>query len=150
MLEPLLAYLHIAAFLGMAVFLTSEAALARSEWLNAAIVQRLVRVDTLYWAMIAVVLATGLARMVWGAKGWDWAATHPLLHAKVTVFAVMAALSWPNTRRLRDWSHRLAAGGGLPGDDEIRRLRRRVMWVSHLMLLVPLAAVFLARGWTWR
>jgi putative membrane protein len=150
MLEPLLAYLHIAAFLGMAVFLTSQAALARSEWLNGAVVQRLVRVDTLYWATVAVVLATGLARMVWGAKGWDWAATHPLLHAKVAVFVVMAALSWPNTRRLRDWSRRLVAGGGLPADAEIRRVRRRIMWVSHLMLLVPLAAVFLARGWTWR
>jgi hypothetical protein len=37
-LESLLAYLHIAAFLAIVVFMTSLAALCRPQWLNASAV----------------------------------------------------------------------------------------------------------------
>ena len=47
-LEALLAYAHILAFLTMVVFLTSEAALCRPEWMSPAIVERLARVDRIY------------------------------------------------------------------------------------------------------
>ena len=43
--EALLAYAHILAFLTLVVFVSSEAALCRPEWLNATIVERLVTVD---------------------------------------------------------------------------------------------------------
>ena len=45
MLEPWLAFFHISAILGWIVFASSEAALCRREWLNAAVVQRLARLD---------------------------------------------------------------------------------------------------------
>ena len=46
--EALLAYAHILAFLTLVVFVSSEAALCRPEWLNATIVERLVTVDRIY------------------------------------------------------------------------------------------------------
>ena len=48
LLESLLAYVHLAAVLAMVVFATSQAALLRAEWLNAAVVQRLRLVDRIY------------------------------------------------------------------------------------------------------
>ena len=45
LLESLLAYAHFVAILSVVVFVTSEAALCRVEWLNAAVVRRLARVD---------------------------------------------------------------------------------------------------------
>ena len=72
MLEPLLAYLHLLAILTMVVFMGSEAALCRVQWLNAAVVERLVLIDTIYGVSAAAVLLTGVARIVWGAKGSAW------------------------------------------------------------------------------
>ncbi|MBL0150479.1 MAG: hypothetical protein IPP87_18045 [Ideonella sp.] len=42
MLEAALAYVHLAAILSWVVFVSSTAALARIEWLNPAVVNRLV------------------------------------------------------------------------------------------------------------
>ena len=44
-LEAVLACLHLLALLTMVVFLSSEAALCRAEWMNAAVVKRLARLD---------------------------------------------------------------------------------------------------------
>ena len=56
--EALLAYAHFLAILTMTVFLASEAALCRKEWLNAAVVERLARVDLIYGISAIVVLLT--------------------------------------------------------------------------------------------
>jgi putative membrane protein len=40
----------------------------------------------------------------------------------------------------------LRADGRLPGEGEIRQARRWVMVQAHIIALIPLAAVFLARG----
>ena len=65
-LEALLAYTHILAILAMVVFLASEAALCRVQWLNAAVVERLAKIDTVYGIAAVAVLPTGIARTWWG------------------------------------------------------------------------------------
>lgn len=144
--EALLAYAHILAFLMMATFLASEAALCRKEWLNPAVVERLVRVDMLYGISAMVVLATGLARTVWGIKGGAWYWSQPLLHTKVTLFVVIGLMSIAPTLRFLRWRKALRATGGLPTEAQVRSTRRLVMIEAHLMALIPLLAVFLARG----
>ena len=71
-LEALLAYGHILAILMAVTFLASETALCRAEWMNAAVVERLVRLDLLWGISALCVLASGLARSYWGMKGADW------------------------------------------------------------------------------
>ena len=71
-LEAMLASLHIVAILTAVVFLSSEAALCRSEWMNAAVVRRLARLDMIYGLAALALLLTGIARIVWGAKGMTW------------------------------------------------------------------------------
>ena len=146
LLESLLAFAHIAAVLGLVVFATSEAALTREEWLNAAVVERLVRVDLLCRVAAVGVLATGLARLYFGMKGAAWYAGQPLLWAKVAVFTGLAAMSFMPTAAFARWQRTLRATGALPAAADIRAVRRRVMLATHLLIVVPLLAAWLARG----
>ena len=145
-LEAILAYLHILAILALVVFITSEAAICRAEWMNEKVVERLVRVDRIYAIAALAVLLTGLARTWWGIKGAAWYWHQPLLHLKLGLFIAVGLLSIKPTLMFIRWRKTLRAGGGLPGADEIRSARRWVMIQAHLIALIPLAAVFLARG----
>lgn len=144
--EALLAYLHIAAILALVVFLTSEAALCRAEWLNAAVVRRLAMLDLIYMLAAIAVLLSGLARTWWGFKGTAWYWHQPLLHIKVTLFVLVGLMSIQPTRAFLRWRRQLDADGSLPDPAEVKSVRRWVMIEAHLLALIPLAAVMLARG----
>ncbi|MGR4868861.1 DUF2214 family protein [Variovorax sp. LARHSF232] len=145
-LEAILAYLHFLAILTMVVFISSEAALCRVEWLNKAVVERLARIDMVYGIAAVTVLATGIARTVWGVKGSAWYWTNPLLHLKLTLFIVIGLISiFPTITYLR-WRKTLRTSGTLPAEADVRKTRKLVMIQAHLLVLIPLAAVFLARG----
>ena len=145
-LEAILAYLHIAAILTAVVFISSEAALCRSEWMNAKVVERLVRVDLIYLIGLASILVTGVARTLWGVKGAAWYWGNGLLHLKLALFVAVVLMSVKPTRMLRSWRDALRATGALPGDAEVRAARMWMMIAGHLIALIPLAAVFMARG----
>ncbi len=146
MTEALLAYAHFAAILMLVVFVTSEAALCRPEWMNAAVVRRLARVDMIYLVAAIAVLATGLARTCWGAKGVGWYWSQPLLHTKVTLFALIGLMSLKPTFAFIRWKRQLDATGALPDEAEVRSIRRWIMAQAHLLLVLPLLGAFLARG----
>ncbi|MDO9237011.1 MAG: DUF2214 family protein [Aquabacterium sp.] len=149
MLESWLAYVHIASILALVVFITSEAALCRHEWMNAAVVRRLARLDLIYLFAAIAVLLTGLARTYWGVKGWAWYWHQPLLHTMVGLFAVMGLISIKPTLSFIRWRKQLDADGSLPAEAEIKKVRRLIMIEAHLLLFIPLAATMLARGiWT--
>lgn len=146
-LEAVLASLHLVAILTLVVFLSSQAALCRTEWMNAAVVERLVRLDVIYGVTALVLLLTGIARVVWGIKGMSWYVSQPLFHVKVTLFVVMALLSiWP-TLSFRRWRSHLRATGALPAARAVLQVRRLVMVQSHVLPVVAVIAVFWARGW---
>lgn len=145
-LESVLAYLHISAILALVVFITSEAAICRPEWMNRDIVERLVRVDRIYGAAALAVLATGLLRVYLGAKGAGWYWGNWLLHLKLALFVAVALISIRPTLRFARWRRELRATGQLPAAEDVRGVRKLVMLQAHLIPLIPLAAVFLARG----
>ena len=146
-LEAILAALHLVAILTFVVFLSSQAALCRSEWMNAAVVERLVRLDVIYGAAALVMIGSGLARLLWGIKGVSWYVSQPLFHIKITIVVVMAILSiWPSIM-FRRWRRNLQASGALPDELEVKKVRRLVMIQSHVLPVVAVIAVFWARGW---
>jgi putative membrane protein len=145
-LEALLAYAHILAILGLVVFSSSEAALCRVEWMNAKVVERLVTVDRIYGVAAFGVLLTGLARTWWGVKGAAWYWTEWLLHLKLALFVAVALMSIKPTLMFIRWRRQLRADGRLPDEGQVRLARRWVMVQAHLVSVIPLAAVFLARG----
>ncbi len=144
--EAILAYLHITAILTLVVFLASEAALCRPQWMNAQIVERLVTVDRVYGIAAGAVLVTGGLRIFLGAKGADWYLHNWLLHAKIGMFVVVGLISIAPTLRFLRWRKALRASGMLPSADEVAKARKLVMLQAHIIPLIPLAAVFLARG----
>jgi putative membrane protein len=144
--EAILAYVHLLAILTMVVFLVAEAVLCRGEWLNAAVVQRLGRVDLIYGLAAVAVLATGFLRTWLGVKGMDWYWHNPLLHVKVTLFVIVGLLSIKPTLMFIRWRKVLAADGSLPDATQIKTARRYVMIQAHILPFIPLAATFLARG----
>jgi len=144
--EALLAYAHLLAILTLVVFITSEAALCRPEWINPTIVRRLLVVDRIYGVAAAAVLVTGLLRIYLGVKGSSWYLGNWLLHLKLGLFVLAALLSIAPTLRFSRWNKALAASGALPPEDEVRRTRKLVMAQAHIIPLIPLPAVFLARG----
>ncbi|MDM0039636.1 DUF2214 family protein [Variovorax sp. J22G21] len=145
-LEAILAYLHLLAILTMVVFISSEAALCRVQWLNAAVVERLARIDMIYGIAAVTVLATGVARTWWGVKGTAWYWTNPLLHIKLTLFIIIGVISIFPTLTYFRWRKALRANGSLPAEADIRKTRKLVMIQAHLIVVIPLVAVFLARG----
>lgn len=145
-LEAILAYLHILAILTMVVFISSEAALCRVEWLNAAVVERLARIDMVYGIAAVAVLATGFARTWWGIKGTVWYWTNPLLHVKLALFIIIGVISIFPTLTYVRWRKALRSSGTLPAEAEVRKTRKLVMIQAHIIAVIPLVAVFLARG----
>ena len=146
-LEAVLAALHLLAILTLVVFLSSQAALCRPEWLNAAGVKRLARLDLIYGIVAGILLLTGIARVVWGAKGLAWYLSQPMLHLKVTLFVLAALLSIVPSLQFRKWLKALNDHGALPDVPTVRRTRRWIMWQSHLIPVIAVIAVFWARGW---
>jgi len=145
-LEAILAYVHFLAILTMVVFISSEAALCRIEWMNEKVVERLARVDAIYGMAAILVLATGIARTIWGVKGSGWYWTNPLLHVKLTLFIIVGLISiFPTITYIR-WRRQLRENKSLPSAAEVRKTRRLVMIQAHILVVIPLFAVFLARG----
>jgi putative membrane protein len=146
--DALLLYLHLSAMLGLAVFLTAKTSLTRVGAVDAAVLARLRRLDVWVWGSFAAVLASGLALVFWGVKGPQWLLHNPLLWAKVLLLALMAAMSWPSTRRLARWAHQgqRAAPWVPPPAAEIRQERRWLMAQSHVMVIIPLLATLMSHG----
>ena len=105
-LEAFLASAHLVAILALVTFMSSQAALCRIEWMSAAVVERLVRLDVIYQITVVTLLASGLARIFWGIKGSAWYWSQPLLHAKLTLVLVMLVTVTLYLRAVR----RLAGG----------------------------------------
>ena len=144
--DAILQFLHISAILALVVFITSEAALCRPEWMRPEIVERLVTVDRIYGIAALAVLATGLVRIYFGTKGAGWYWGNWLLHLKLTAFVAVGLLSIAPTLRFLRWRKALRANGSLPAAEDVRKARKLVMLQAHIIPFIPLAAVFLARG----
>ncbi len=144
LLESLLAYLHISAVLGLAVFLTARVALLRPEVLEQrpALLRRLLRLDLWCWGAFAAVALSGAARVLLGVKGEAWYAHNPLLWTKLVLFAAMMGMGLPATRASRRW----VALGEAPLA-EIAAQRRWLMWQAHVMVLLPLFGALMAYGY---
>ena len=146
-LEALLAALHLLAVLTLVVFLSSQAAMCRTEWMNAAVVRRLARLDLIYGIAALALLLIGLARLYWGTKGVSWYVSQPLFHVKMTLFVLTALLSIKPSITFRRWLRALDAGQALPDAEAVRGTRRWIMVQAHLVPVIAVVAGFWALGW---
>lgn len=144
--DALLAYLHFLCIFGLFATLSCEALLLRPRFIAQA-AGWIWRVDVAYFVTALLVVASGLSRAVWGAKGWAFYAHNPLFHLKIGTFVLVALLSIGPTRRFLQWSRAVRENPGyLVAEADLRSARRRVLISLHLLTLMPLLAVFMARG----
>lgn len=144
--DALLAYIHFAAIFAMIWFLSREWTLLRTG-AGAVDVERIARADAGYGALAVVVVLSGALRAAYGLKGWAFYAHNPAFHLKVTLFVLVGLLSILPTLAFLRWRRaRRADPAWRVPETEWRAARRWILVELHLLALIPLAAVVMARG----
>lgn len=145
-LDALLAYLHYTAILILASALGAEALLLRAQ-AGADTLRSLARADVLYGISSGFVVLTGLLRVFYGAKGASFYTGNPVFWTKLGLFIVVGLLSLQPTLKFIRWRRTLVTDPAFaPAARELASVRRVVFIELHLLALIPLAAVFMARG----
>ena len=71
---------------------------------------------------------------------------NPQVYDKLALAVSVGLLSISPTLMFARWQRELAASGDLPDAAEVQKARRLIMVQAHILPFIPLAAVFLARG----
>jgi putative membrane protein len=148
-IDAILAYLHFAAIFTLLWFLAKEWTLlkAGAAHIDA---RRLALADLGYFLAAIAVLGTGLGRALAGAKPWAFYAGNPVFHVKITLFVLVGLVSIKPTRVFLRWRRAAAADPAFRIDEREWRLVKRLLMIElHLVALIPLAAVLMARGIGW-
>jgi putative membrane protein len=145
LLDLILAILHHVAIVTLIVLLAFEFALLKPG-IAPKDLHRVTRVDAAYGAVAGLVIAIGICRVIWGAKGADFYLSNPWFWAKMASFAAIGLLSIPPTLALLKWRKASRADGVfLPPDADIARLRRFLHAEVALLALVVAFAAAMAR-----
>lgn len=107
----------------------------------------LLRIDLFYGVSAVGVILAGVARVVWGARGYEFYMAQPLFWAKMAAFVIIGLISIIPTRQFMRWLKEANTTSQFAASDaDVARIRRLVMVEVHLLALVPLFAAFMARG----
>ncbi|EWC41145.1 DUF2214 family protein [Stutzerimonas stutzeri] len=140
------AYLHFLAIFVLFALLLLEHQLFRQP-LTLERARSLFRIDIAFGITAAAVLASGSARAIFYGKGLDYYLKNSLFHAKVGLFVVVAVLSIYPTLTFLRWRPALAAGQTpVVSGSCARWVRLSIRLELFLLLLIPMLAVLMARG----
>jgi putative membrane protein len=110
---------------------------------TSATVARIASIDLWYGIFAAAVIIVGFGRAIFAAKGWTYYSHNAFFWAKIATFAAIGILSVPPTVTFIRWRK----SGGLPGDADIRRVRRYLHAELALFVFLPIFAAHMARGY---
>lgn len=143
----ILAYAHHLAVFTLVGIFAAEFALLRPG-LSGTRLGQLAKVDAAYGAIAVVVIAVGVVRVWLGGVDPMYYLTNHAFWGKMAAFLVMGLLTIQPTVAIRRWVK--AAGGDadyvVPAD-QISRSRRFVHLQAGVLLLIPLFAAAMARGY---
>ncbi len=147
MAQAIAAYLHFLSIFVLFALLSIEHLQFKLP-LDLARARRLIIVDMAYGLTAGVVLATGLARVIWYGKGTAYSLGNSLVHAKVGLFVLVALLSILPTFVFLNWRNQLKAGQVPSVSPRQAKLVTMTIRLELLLLLIiPLLAVLMARGY---
>jgi len=147
LLDWILASLHHLAIFTLAATLAGELAILTVE-IDARGLERLARIDLGYGIAAAFVVIFGAARVIWGAKGYQYYVENSVFWLKIALFVVVGLLSIPPTVRYLGWGRRRRLDAGFrPGPAEIARVRLWLWSEAAAFLAIPVAAAAMARGY---
>lgn len=147
MAQAIAAYLHFLSIFVLFALLSIEHLQFKLP-LDLARARKLIIVDMAYGLTAGVVLATGLARVVWYGKGTAYYLSNSLFHAKVGLFVLVALLSILPTFVFLNWRNQLKAGQ-VPNVSprQAKLVTMTIRLELLLLLIIPLLAVLMARGY---
>lgn len=144
--DAALSYLHFVFAFILAGALAGEAFVLRLP-VDGRVARLLLRMDLFYAISAVGVIAAGVARAYFGAKGADYYAAQPFFWAKMATFVVIGLISIAPTRAFLGWVKKAKADPAFAADEnQAKRIRRFVMIELHLLALMPLFAALMARG----
>jgi putative membrane protein len=144
-LDFLLAAAHHISLLLLVSVLAGEAVLLR-QTPSAASLQSLARLDALYGLSAVLLLAVGIARLLWGAKGFAFYSGSWVFWAKMILFALIGLISIIPTLRFIRWRKAHARDGSLPDATIWAQTRKLAVVQLHLLPFIAVAAAGMARG----
>lgn len=140
MLDILVRYAHFIGIIVLSSALVAQHVLLKAE-INQQQLKQLKVIDRVYGVSAFVVLLSGLALLLWVGKPAEFYAKNPVFHIKMTLFVLMAVLSLAPTIFLIKQKSANVQQIQVP-----KYLIHIVRFESLLLILIPLAAVFMAAG----
>lgn len=144
MLDAWMSVLHFWLVFALITVLVLEMAYCRGLP-DLATVQRLARIDMLYGLFAVLLVIVGFGRAMHGAKGWAFYSGNPVFWIKIALFALMGLMSIMPTLAFLRWRKTLKAGGSIEAA-QVARVRRWLHAELTLLIPIPIAAAFMARG----
>jgi putative membrane protein len=140
------AFLHFASLFVLVAALGAEAFVLRLP-MSAPVIRLLARADAFYGVSAGALVAAGLCRVYFGLRGESYYLSNHAFWAKIATFIIIGLISiWP-TIKFMQWRKALRADEAFtPPEAEVKRARLIVMIEVHLLALVALFAVLMARA----
>jgi len=149
-LDAALAYLHHFGIGLLIVCLAMETALVRGP-LSAEAYYRLARIDAGTGFAAALILVAGIGRVMYGLKGAEFYISNHVFWTKMVLFALAGGASIPVTLQILKWRKAAIVDANFqPPPAKLRLVQRHIKIEGGLIILIPLAAVLMARGFGMR
>ena len=146
-IDLILASAHHLAVFSMVGLFAAEFAMLRPGLAGPRIGQ-LARIDAAYGAVAGLVIVVGIVRVIFGAAGWQYYVSNQMFWAKMAAFLVMGLLTVPPTMAMRRWANAAKTDAGYqPAASEISANRRYIHLQAVMLLLIPIFAAAMARGY---
>lgn len=142
-----LASLHHLAIFTLAATIAAELAILMGI-IDAKAIVRLATIDAGYGAAATAVVIFGVARVIWGAKGYEYYLANHIFWTKMALFLIVGLLSIRPTFRYLAWRRQLRADAAFaPATVEVARVRAYLWAEAAFFLAIPVAAAAMARGY---
>ncbi|MDZ4191685.1 MAG: DUF2214 family protein [Pseudomonas sp.] len=147
MAAAFVAYLHFLSIFALFALLSIEHVLFKAP-LDLSRARSLMITDLVYGICAGLVLATGVARVLWFGKGATYYMGNSLFHAKLGLFILVGLLSILPTVVFIKWRKTVKAGQvPAPSARQVRLVTWSIRIELLLLLVIPLLATLMARGY---
>jgi putative membrane protein len=143
--EAIAAYAHYLSIIMTAAILTAEAMLYAPR-LSVQNLKRLRWLDRAYAVAAIAILATGLLRFFFFAKGPAFYVANPVFWVKMGLFLLVGLLSVPPTIHFIQLDRASRGRDAVVDAGRYRRMRGFITAELAVVALIPLAATLMARG----
>ena len=138
-----LASIHHVVFLGLIVMLAMQMALLKTDPLP---IQRIAKLDIGYGATAGLMVLVGIARVIWGEKGWAYYAGNHMFWGKMGLFVLIALASIRPTLIYLKWRKAQRADSAfVPDTKDVRAARTLAGNQIVLLVFVVILAAGMAR-----